>query len=74
MEVVLNNKQEDGYKAVRSDFLGYLWMRRLSPLWYLLVEYHVHQGKLNLRHPISISSGSRTYVLTVAGVTKEGPK
>ena len=49
-------------------------MRSSSPLRYLLGDYPVHQGKLNLRHPISLSSGSSTSVFTTAGVTKEGPE
>ena len=33
----------------------------------------VHHGKLNLRQPVLASSGSRTSVLTISGVTSEGP-
>ena len=54
--------------------LGYLWIRRLSTLQYLLGESPVHQGKLNLCHLISLSSGSKNYVLTMVGVTREVPK
>ena len=32
----------------------------------------MHQGKLNLRHTISASSGYRDSVFTTAGVTSEG--
>ena len=49
-------------------------MRRSSPLWYLLGGYPVHQGNLNLGLLISLSSGSRTSVLNMPGVTKEGPE
>ena len=31
----------------------------------------MHHGKLNLCQPISASSGSRTFVLTIAGGTSE---
>ena len=37
-------------------------------------EYLVHHVKLNLRHPISDSSGSRASVFTIDGVTSEVPK
>ena len=33
----------------------------------------MHHGKLNMRQPISASSGSRTSVLTISGVTSEVP-
>ena len=42
------------------------------PLWYLLGEYTVHQGKVNLIHMISMSYGSRVSVFTMEGVTIEG--
>ena len=32
----------------------------------------MHQGKLNIRHPISTSSGSRDSIFTIARVTSEG--
>ena len=49
-------------------------MRRSSPLWYLLGGYPVHQGNLNLGLLISLSSGSRTSVFTMVGVTKKDPE
>ena len=42
-----------------------------SLLRYLLGGY---QGKLDLCHPISLSSGSSTSVLNMVGVNKEGPE
>ena len=48
-------------------------MRSYRPLRYLLGEYTVHQGKLNLLQPISLSSVSRASVFTMTGVTMEGP-
>ena len=33
----------------------------------------MHQGMLNLRQPILVSSGSKTSVLTIARVASEGP-
>ena len=34
----------------------------------------MHQGKLNLIHPISDSSGSSASVFTIDGVMYEGPE
>ena len=53
---------------------GYLQMSRYRPLRYLFGGYPIHQGKLNLRHPIYLSSGSSTSILTMVGVTMEGPE
>ena len=49
-------------------------MRGSIPLWYILGEYPVHQGKLNIRHPIYLSSGFMVSVFIMAGVTKEVPE
>ena len=38
------------------------------------MDYPVHQGKLNLHHPISASSGSRASVFTMVGFMSEGPE
>ena len=54
--------------------LGYLCIRRSSTFLYLLGEYPVHQGKLNLLHPISASSGSIVSDFTIAGGISEGPE
>ena len=48
-------------------------MSKYRPLQYLLGEYTVHHVKLNLLQPISLSSGYRTSILTMAGVNMEGP-
>ena len=40
---------------------------------YLLGEYPVHQGNLNIRHTISLSSGLRASVFIMAGLMMEGP-
>ena len=34
----------------------------------------MHQGKLNIHHTISVSSGFRASVFVVAGVKYEGPE
>ena len=53
--------------------LGSLLIRRSRPLRYRFGKYPVRHGKLNLRHPISASSESRTSVLIAVGVTLESP-
>ena len=51
-----------------------LWMSISRPWHYLLVEYPVHHGKLNHRHPISLISGSRVSIFTMASVVLEIPE
>ena len=52
---------------------GSLCMRRSRPLWYLLGQYPMHQGKLDIHHKISLSYGLRDSVFIVEGVMMEGP-
>ena len=47
---------------------------KVYSLLYRLGEYPVHQGELNLLHPISDSSGSSASVFTISGVMYEGPE
>ena len=48
-------------------------MRRSRPWRYLLVNYPLQQGKMNPRRLFLFSSGSRSSVLTMAGMVLEGP-
>ena len=36
------------------ELLGFLWVIRYRPLWYLFGEYPIHQVKLNLLYLISL--------------------
>ena len=49
-----------------------LLIRRSSPLGYLLGGCPIHQGKFNLRHPISAILGYCNYVIALAVTTYEG--
>ena len=57
-----------------TKLLGFFWVSRSRPLQYLFGEYPVHQVKLNLRHPISLSLVSSTSDFTMAGLMMEGPE
>ena len=52
--------------------LASLCISNYIPLWYLFGDYPVQNGKLNICQPISFNSGSKAYVLTMAGVTFDG--
>ena len=51
-----------------------LWMINYMPLWSLFGEYPVHQGKLNLFHLNSLSSGSINSVFPIVGMIVSGLK
>ena len=65
------SKRRIGLRLCGKWFLVSLWMSISRTWWYILGEYPVNQIKLNRRRSISLSSGLRASIFTMAGVVVE---